>query len=399
MNDFVKDPGPDVIVDLFGAPGTQPEPPKFGQTDTDPNIFSSVTDTTTQAVASSTTDTTTVAASSTTDTTTVAQSSDILGTDTGKGGRKPKYNFTDASGYFKDRMENGKFVRIEEEQADGTKKLFVPSTPEDFDEVIETQVNHRFEKGKKEIDKQWYQSKSPAWQAVAKYAEMVDDPAQIIPFIQGVKNIQTVANIDENTPEGAEQIIRARLEQRGDPKEVIDSQINALKATEKLVSAAQQYKPVILQEEQQALQRQMLQEQQRMIEWNTTVADIRDKAIKAIEQPLFGKEKLKQEEKAAVYELIAYPSEQEGGYPIYSAIDRLYDSRDFETLRQIALLLHNRESYTGYLGNSIANKTAGQLQRKLTVATDNRSTGNDEDFDDENTVTRGQFTKSPRFGR
>lgn len=325
---------------------------------------------------------------------------DILD-DSKKPGRKPKYDFSDMSGYYQDRVKNKKFVAIQEEDAEGNKVLFVPKTPEEFDEVIDLQVNHRLAEERKALEQKVFEGKSPAWKAAIQFAGMVDDPSQMIPFLQGVKNIQSVANLNPEELDGAEQIVRARLEQRGDPQEVIETQIESLKTTDKLISTAKQYKPVILQQEQQFLAQQVQEEKQREQEYIQIVTNIRENAVKAIEQPIFGKTKLKQEEKAAIYDLIAEPSSDTQGYGIYTAIDQLFDKGDFETLRQVALLLSKKDSFFNYVNAQAANSTAASLQKKLSVAAESRNSSG-KDFvnldPDQPVVQRNQYTKQVRFG-
>ncbi len=331
-----------------------------------------------------------------------AEDADILGgtkPEGGKGGRKPKYDFSDMTGYYEDRVKAGKFTQIYEETEEG-KKEFLPKTPEDFDEVIEMQVEHKYNQKVKDIESNWYQTKSPAWQAVARYAEMVDDPAELVPFIEGVRTINSVAQVNEDEIEGAEQIVRVRLEQRGDPKEVIDSQVESMKTSDTLIKTAKQYKPLILQEEQRNLAQMVQENKRREQEYIKIVDNVRGGVVKAIEAPIFGKQNLKREEKVAIYNLIAEPSEELGGYPIYNAIDSLFEKGDFETLKKVALLLAKEDSFVGYISTSTANKTAEELQRKLRLAADSKATGNDIDTGDNPVIQRNQYKSStPRFGR
>ena len=67
------------------------------------------------------------------------------------------------------------------------------------------------------------------------------------------------------------------------------------------------------------------------------VSSIREKKIETIESPFLGKQKLKNEEKAVVYDLIAAPSAETGGYKIYNAIDNLFEKGDFKLLAKVAL--------------------------------------------------------------
>ena len=200
---------------------------------------------------------------------------------------------------------------------------FIPKTVEEFDEVIDLQVNYKLEQQRKDLEQKWYSTKSPAWQAVSKYAEMVDDPTELIPFLQGVRNFQSIDAVNETELDGAETIVRARLEQRGEPADLIEQQIDALKTTDKLISTAKQYKPLMIEQERQHLSRLAEEEKIRTQQYIQQVEEIRDKAITAIQAPVFGTQKLKQEEKELVFDLIGMPSQETQGYKIFNAIDSL----------------------------------------------------------------------------
>lgn len=323
---------------------------------------------------------------------------DILGQDN----PKPEGSqIADLASYYQDRLKSGKFIAVEDVDDKGNPVPFIPKTPEEYDEVLDLQVNYRLEEARKDLDKKWYGSKSPAWQAVARYAELVDDPSQLLPFIQGVKTFTTVSNLDENDPEGAEQIVRTRLSQKGDPEDIIAQQIDALKTTDKLISTAKAYKPVILQQEQQQLHQELHNRQEDEKKYRILLSDIRDGAINSIESPIFGKTKLRQEEKASIYDLIGEPSEETQGYAIYNVIDSLFDNRDFEKLKEVALLLSNREAFMKYLGTNVANTTAASLERKLRLAGESRKSSGNDFYEDTSVprVPRNQFKTKPTFGR
>jgi hypothetical protein len=130
------------------------------------------------------------------------------------------------------------------------------------------------------------------------------------------------------------------------------------------------------------------------------IANIQENAVKAIEAPIFGKQKLKQDEKADIYDLIGRPSEQTGGFAIYTAIDNLFEKGNFETLKKIALLLVKEDAFVSYISNSAADKTAIELQKRLKAVTENRGSDGDAPMEEQRTtVKREQFTHQPRFGR
>lgn len=384
------------MVDIFGdssALGNNPAP-SFGR-NTEPtqadlfNTTPSTTEQTTEAPVSTTTETTV-------DT---SKEADILGTSTAE----PVITgspITDLAKYYEERMNSGFFSKITVEDEKGNEVLFVPKTAEEYDEVLELQISDRVAKATKEMESKWYESKSPAWKAISQYAELVDDPTQLIPFLQGVRTYQSVASLNEDEADGAEQIVRTRLAQRGDPEEVISQQIESLKTTDTLIKTAKAYKPIILQQEQQQLLALKKEEEDRDRQYRAVIDDIRQNAYKEIEQPIFGKTKLKQEEKAAIYDLIGEPVEETQGFGIYTAIDQLFDKKDFKTLKEIALLLANKDSFYNYLGINVANQTAASLEKKLRLAGEGRTnSGKDVDMENKTTISRNQFKSKPTFGR
>ena len=310
-------------------------------------------------------------------------------------------NISDLSSYYEDRIKSGKFVNIEDTDKDGKPISFIPKTPEEYDEVLDLQIQYKVDQIKKDLENNWYASKSPAWKAVSQYAEMVDDPSKLIPFLQGVKNIESVSNLDENEIDGAEKIVRTRLEQKGDTEEIIEEQIDALKTTDKLVSTAKLYKPIILEQEQKMLQNQVALRQKEEANYKQIISDIRGEALKAIESPIFGKSPLKQEQKALIYDLIAEPSEETSGYGIYNVIDNLFDKGDFERLKEVALLLSDRDGFINYLNSNAANATAVALERKLRVASESHSSSGNDFYEEtiKPTVSRNRFKSKPTFGR
>jgi hypothetical protein len=320
---------------------------------------------------------------------------DILTTE-----KKDEKTFSDASFYFEDRLKSGKFVAITEDKEDGSKVPFIPRTPEEFDEVIEIQVNYKLEQKEKELEEAWYTSKSPAWQAVGKYAEMTDNPADILPFIQGIRNIEAVSELDPEDISQAERIVRARLQKKGDDEDMIEETIESLKTTDKLVSTAQKYKPAMVTEEKQELANMVNEKRAEQQQYLSLVNNIREGAVKAIEAPIFGSQKMKQEEKAAIYDLIAQPSRETKGYQIYTVIDSLFEKGDFETLKQIALLATNKESLFAYIASAAANKTSETLQKKLRISAEGNSGGKDTYTEEGRPIVkRDQYKTTPRFGR
>jgi hypothetical protein len=297
---------------------------------------------------------------------------DILGTE-----KKEQKSETveDINSFFQKKIKDGYFSALVDDEG----KDIVLEKPEDYDAFIEANINYKIEQKEQELENTWYKSKNPVWQMVAKYSEVIEDPSELIPYLTGIQNIINVSEIDETTIDGAEQIVRYQKAKTGTPQDVIDEEIDALKQTDKLVSAASKVKPVIIQQEQQSLVEMEKEKKQQEENYIKTVYEYQNKTVEVLEKPLFG-QKLKQDEKALVYDLIGAPNQELGGYPIFSVIDNLYQKGDFETLTQIALLVGKRDSFFKYARNSTEQKVAENLQRNLRIQSESgiKSSGNND---------------------
>jgi hypothetical protein len=388
------------FADLFNTGNETllgPTVPKFGGgLEQQGDIFTTPT-------SSTTTTTTVIQDDSTTTTTTQLEEADILAQqklEEEKNKGKDSV-VADMSSYFQDRFKTGKLIPIETENEKGEAVPFIPQTPEEIDEVIELQVNHKLDLAKKELDQNWYASKAPAWQFVADYAEKLNSPAELLPLLQGINNIESIAKLNVKEIDDAERLLRISFERSGQPLELIDTQIESLKATNKILETAEKLQPVMIQQEQRNLQasrqQQLIDEQKR----ENMILEIRDRAVKAIESPL-GKESLKREEKLAVFELIGVPDEQSQGYKIFDKIDELFEKGDFDKLRKIALLINNEEAYNKYISSGPVQEAAASLQKKIRLAGE-KNTGNSKDQDasglNKAPIQRNNEFRMPRFGR
>lgn len=71
-------------------------------------------------------------------------------------------------------------------------------------------------------------TKSPAWQFIIENSELYKDPADLIPLLTAVQNIEYSAALDPSK-EDQEKIVRASLSIQGIPAESIEAEIEDLK--------------------------------------------------------------------------------------------------------------------------------------------------------------------------
>lgn len=396
----VQELQPGQYADLFAPAAGEQQPitkqAGFGTSNNQVDLFqqSSATETTTIAPASTEETTTIAPEGSVTETTTIVdlfEGASVTETTT------IAADFKDMYSYIEDRIKAGKFVNLVIEDETGAETPFIPKTPEEFDRVFDLQIESVVDKKKNEINEGWYNSKSPAWKAVAQYAEMTDDPTEVIPFLQGMRNIESIKDVDPKEIEGAEVIVRAALEQQGLAPEMVDQSIETLKTTAQLVPSAEKYKPALLKQETARMQQLIQQRQVEQQEYTKLVNSIREESTKVLEQPIFGKQKLKGEEKLAIYNLISEPTE--GGYAIYDEIDKLYETKDFEKLRKIALLLAKEEAFVKYISVNAADKTHKELEVRIKAANENRGSSANTNGEQERVVIKKTTYGTPSFGK
>lgn len=243
-------------------------------------------------------------------------------------------------------------------------------TAEDIQALVYSNVMHKVDELRNDENNAWYASKSPAWRAVAEFSEKAQHPSELIPFIQSVQTIEKVADLDPKTEEDAEKIVRMALLSRKEPQDIIDDTISTYKDNGKLTNLAEKYQPAIIQAEQAKLAAETARQQREEQEHYQMITHIHEEAVKVLETPFLGKHKMKKEEKAAIYNMIAAPDENTGGYRIFSEIDNLYETKNFDKLRKIALLLQDEKAYDFYLGiDTVAKNTEGLLRKIKTTPT------------------------------
>ncbi len=292
----------------------------------------------------------------------------------------------DLKNYFDLRIKEGKFLPLEDGKME---------SPEDIDALIEANFDHKIQEIKESAIKSAYEGKSAAWKYVLSSAEKFQNPSDLIPLLTGVNNIDTISELDPTNEQQAETIVRIALTRRNEAPEVIEDQIAMFKENKKLETMAGKYQPILVNEENKKLVELQKQKEQEDLSNLEMIKQIHEGAVANLETPFLGRHKLKNEEKAAIYELIAEPSEEQGGYKIFTEIDNLYEKKDFETLREIALLLNNKKAHRHYLGVTIGEENSERVIRKIKT-TSTGSTSTDSELPD--STPKLSRPKAPQAG-
>lgn len=276
-------------------------------------------------------------------------------------------DFGNVRSLFEDLIKNNQLFPLADEKLD---------TPEDVKALIMANVAHQLEEDRKNDNNAWYASKSPAWRIVAEFSEKAQHPSELLPFIQSVQIIDRVAELDPKNEIDAERIIRLALVNRNESEDIIEETLSTYKDNGKLTALAEKYQPTLIQNEQIKMEQMQAQKQKEEYDNYNMIRQIHDDSVRVLETPFLGKHKLTKEEKAGIYNMIASPDEQSGGYKIFAAIDNLYETKDFEKLRKIALILQNEAAYNQYVGIDVASYVAEGALRKLKLTSTGSSSAN-----------------------
>lgn len=271
--------------------------------------------------------------------------------------------------------------------SDGTETGYtVPETWEDVLEVLDENKKIWAEsskaKDKEELLSEILATKSPAWQFILQHAETYKDPAELVPLLTAVQNIEYSASLDPTKETDQVKIIRATLSIQGLPTTDIESEIEDLKERGKLETRATALKPVLDKyNESQAdkiLQKKQEEDLKKDAFWNNYYQNLEDTIFKAKE---FDGVKLKNEHKQLIAAQLI-PDEKLGGLPIYTIIDNLISEGNFKILSKIALLGVDEKLFDSYFLTKKVDKAAEGVQRVLRQSGTSATTT---DFEDDST--------------
>ncbi len=252
-------------------------------------------------------------------------------------------------------IDSGKLSGFEDDKYETVDDLsaLIEANKESWETTTRDQINETF-----------YESKSPAWQAVMKYSEMVKSPQELIPFLEVVDDIEYINNLDLNDETHQEEIIRGAQSVKGLPKETIEQDIADYKARGILKDRAEILKPV-LDNYNNARAQQIIADKQNEEYRKQQILEQHYATIEQeiINSPDIGGVKLKKEDRTIIASTLI--PDNTGGLPIFTLIDNLFSTGRFDILSKIALLASNEQSFDNYYLSSSHQKVSEQLQRTL----------------------------------
>jgi hypothetical protein len=238
-------------------------------------------------------------------------------------------------------------------------------TVEDFEELLEANEQQKISTYQEEAKKQLLGSLTPAQQTVLQYAEHIQNPADLIPFLTAMDNVAYSYELNPEVPEDAEEIIRNAMAIQKLPSEAIEAEIKDLRDRDKVLDRAKHLKPVLDKYNEQQVAAMYHEQQRQKAEQDAYWRDHTQKVKKALSGDTVSGLKLKKQDREMALAALAKPDPQLGGLGIYAVIDNLLQKGEFELLTEMVILGINKKGYYEYVGSNIEKKVSENTQRML----------------------------------
>jgi len=247
-------------------------------------------------------------------------------------------------------------------------EIIMPTTRQELIELMDDNFNTFNESNLEEVNNQFYQTKSPVWQTLLKYAETAKSLDDVAPLFSAMQESQSIEALDIENEAHQEYIIKKFGLIQGLDEATVDADILDLKERGKLKERAERIKPgldrynasIIQQELERKNQEDLNKRQEIQNHINTVIENvISKKDISGV--------KIKEDHKRYIASTLV-PNDSLGGLPIYTIIDNLLAQGKFDVLSRIALLATNEELHDNYFSAKKANQVAATLQRHLRTA-------------------------------
>ena len=251
------------------------------------------------------------------------------------------------------------------------------NTPDDVVELININAEYKFDEAVKNLDKTWYESKSPVFQQFAQMAELAgDDVSKLYSLIETQRVVDDYNSLDTSDITQAEVVVENYMRLRDEPREVIAEEIADLKERGKLTERADKYKPILINHFENEKVQKIAQEQQSLQTFYRAIDDNEQSVLKFLSNKEIAGMRLKNEDKDLIYNNLAYNPEIQG-FSIYQKIESLQKEGKYEQLAKAILLLENEERFDEIYSTRIKGQVAKDLKGKLRFASETSETQSD----------------------
>lgn len=258
-------------------------------------------------------------------------------------------------------IQEGKLFPLEDQNGN----IIPIKTKQDLIELVDSNNEYFRNQAYQNLEQQVYQTKSPVWQTLLKYAEDARDISEIAPLFNVIQESYQTAQFDTTVPEDQENIIRMYGALQGLDENTIEEDITDLKERGKLEDRATKLKPTLDQYNEQRVQQVMYQKQVEEQQKAQYLQNYYNSVLENVIKPeSVAGIRLTNEHKQLIASTLV-PDPQIGGLPIYAIIDNLLQQGNFETLSKIALMATDPKSFDNYYSNRVGESINATIQKKL----------------------------------
>jgi hypothetical protein len=266
-------------------------------------------------------------------------------------------------------IQEGKLFPME----DQTGKVIPIKNKKDLIELIDNNNEYFKTQAYTNVEQQIYQTKSPVWQTLLKYAEDARDISEIAPLFNVIQEGYENMQLDTNEPEHQEYIVKMYGALQGLDEQTIEEDIVDLKERGKLADRATKLKPALDQYNEQRIQQVLAKKEQE----DQMKAQYLQNHYNAILQNVIQPEvidgfRFNDQHKQLIASTLV-PDPKIGGLPIYAIIDNLLQQGNYNVLSKIALLATDPKSFDNYYTNRVESGVVSGVQKRLRTSYNNQT--------------------------
>lgn len=230
---------------------------------------------------------------------------------------------------------------------------------------------------KEEWKKEYREEFSPQVQAILHYAEQgAQSATQLFQLMGAIQQVEEAVEIDMNTPQGHEQVIRQTYKAKGFKDSYIDKQVNILRdlGEDKIKEEAEELYPELVQAKQEQVKRVLAEQDVRRREAEEASKVYVSTIKQTLSKDVVGGIKLSREDKAKLYEAVTQPKYTSlNGSPTNLFVKTLEDlqfgkNANYEHFMNVVQYAIDPKSFVEKLKTSVGNDIADDTFRKLKTA-------------------------------
>lgn len=230
---------------------------------------------------------------------------------------------------------------------------------------------------KEEWKKEYREEFSPQVQAILHYAEQgAQSATQLFQLMGAIQQVEEAVEIDMNTPQGHEQVIRQIYKAKGFKDSYIDKQVNILKdlGEDRIKVEAEELYPELVQAKQEQVKRVLADQEARRKEAEEASKVYVSTIKQTLSKDVVGGVKLSREDKAKLYEAVTQPKYTSlNGSPTNLFVKTLEDlqfgkNANYEHFMNVVQYAIDPKTFVEKLKTSVGNDIADDTFRKLKTA-------------------------------